>query len=196
MMEAIEAGAEDMETEEEVYEITTAPSDFTMVTEFNLKSLDEKGELAKYRYLLFATHGLFIPEKPELSAIVLSQVNNLNDDKNDGYITIGEWMGYNLNSDLVYLSACESGLGEYQAGEGIVGIPYALTVAGNKDTVMSLWKVNDEATAEFSASFFKKLSEGQSEVKALNDTKREFLSSPNTKFNSPSIWAAFLLYGI
>ena len=162
-------------------------------SETNLKTLDKNGNLSEYKYLLFATHGLFVPERPELSSIVLSQGLNKN---NDGYVTVGEWMGYNLNSDLVYLSACESGLGEYQAGEGIVGIPYALTIAGNKDTVMSLWKVNDEATAEFSASFFKKLSEGQSEVKALNDTKREFLANPNAKFNSPSVWAAFLLYGI
>ena len=148
-------------------------------SETNLKTLDKNGNLSEYKYLLFATHGLFVPERPELSSIVLSQGL---DKHNDGYVTVGEWMGYNLNSDLVYLSACESGLGEYQAGEGIVGIPYALTIAGNKDTVMSLWKVNDEATAEFSASFFKKLSEGQSEVKALNDTKREFLSNPNAKF--------------
>ena len=163
-------------------------------SEGNLKSLDKSRELSSYKFLLFATHGLFVPTKPELSSIVLSQ--GLNEGSNDGYVTVAEWMGYNLSSELVYLSACESGLGGYKAGEGIIGIPYALTVAGNKDTVMSLWKVNDEATAEFSTAFFKKLSEGQSEVKALNDTKREFLANPNAKFNSPSVWAAFLLYGI
>ena len=162
--------------------------------EKNLKSLNADGELANYKYMLFATHGLFIPEYPALSSIVLSQ--GLNDADNDGYVTVSEWMNYELRSDLIYLSACESGLGDYQVGEGIVGIPYALTVAGNKDTVMSLWKVNDEATAEFSAAFFKKLSAGQSEVKALNETKREFLSNANQQFRSPSIWAAFLLYGI
>ena len=163
-------------------------------SEQNLKEFNKSGSLSQYKYFLFATHGLFVPEKPELSSIVLSQ--GMSDKYNDGYVTIGEWMGYNLNSDLVYLSACESGLGEYQAGEGIVGIPYALTIAGNKDTVMSLWKVNDEATAEFSSTFFKKLSEGKSEILALNETKREFMSNPNAKFNSPSVWAAFLLYGI
>ena len=68
------------------------------------------------------------------SSIVLSQ--EFNDDETDGYINVGEWMGYDLRSHLVYLSACESGLGGYQAGEGIVGISYVLTVAGNKDTVM------------------------------------------------------------
>ena len=164
------------------------------VTEKNLRQLNSNGELSKYKYLLFATHGIFVPEKPEITSIVLSQ--QFNDEDNDGYVTVGEWMGYDLRSNLVYLSACESGLGGYQAGEGIVGIPYALTVAGNKDTVMSLWKVDDEATAEFTASVFEKLSKGKSEVVALNETKREFLKNDNPKYRNPSVWAAFLLYGI
>ena len=105
-------------------------------------------------------------------------------------------MSYDLRSNLVYLSACESGLGGYQAGEGIVGIPYALTVAGNKDTVMSLWKVYDTATAEFTSAVFEKLRRGQSEVAALNETKREFLNHNNHVYRNPAVWAAFVLYGI
>ena len=165
-------------------------------SETNLKSLDKKGELGKYKYLLFATHGLFVPEFPEFSSIVLSQdaAQKNKGFGNDGYVTVGEWMGYKLNSDLVYLSACESGRGKYQVGEGIVGIPYALTLAGNQNTVMSLWKVEDESTAEFSKAFFEKLSRGVPQVKALNDTKREFLR--HKKYSSPSVWSAFLLYGI
>lgn len=163
-------------------------------SERNLKQRDKDGQLAQYKYILFAAHGFFLQEKPELSSIVLSQ--GLGDKHYDGYVTISEWFGYNLNSDLVYLSACESGLGDYQSGEGIVGLPYALTVAGNKDTVMSLWKIDDEAAAEFASLFFSKLKDGKTEVQALNETKREFLSSPNPKFKNPSSWAAFLLYGI
>ena len=162
--------------------------------ERNIKRLNQSGELAKYKYFLFATHGLFVPEFPSLSSIVLSQ--GMNDSDNDGYITVSEWMNYDLRSDLIYLSACESGLGDYQTGEGIIGIPYALTVAGNKDTVMSLWKVNDEATAEFTSAVFEKLSKGKSEVSALNETKREFLQGSNPKYKNPSVWAAFVLYGI
>lgn len=163
-------------------------------SEKNLKEMNEKGELAQYKYLLFSTHGLFVPTKPELSSIVLSQETD--DEDNDGYVTITEWMGYELRSNLVYLSACETGLGGYQVGEGIMGIPYALTLAGNKDTVMSLWKVDDDATAEFTAAVFEKLKAGKSEVTALNETKREFLKKNNSKYSSPSVWSAFLLYGI
>ena len=166
------------------------------VSESNLKALDKKGELGQYKYLLFATHGLFVPDVPELSSIVLSQdatQKNKGYD-NDGYVTVGEWMGYKLNSDLVYLSACESGRGAYRAGEGIVGIPYALTKAGNQNTVMSLWKVQDEPTAEFSKAFFEKLSRGVPQVKALSETKREFMKQ--AQYSNPSIWSAFLLYGL
>ncbi len=163
------------------------------VSESKLKSLNDSGQLSNYKYFLFATHGIFIPQVPEYSSIVLSQGVDV---KDDGYITVGEWMGYDLHSNLVYLSACESGLGGYQKGEGIIGIPYALTIAGNKDTVMSLWKVNDEATAEFTSAVFEKLSKGKSEVTALNETKREFLQSGNPKYRDPSVWAAFVLYGI
>ena len=137
---------------------------------------------------------MFIAEKPELSSIVLSQ--GLHDENYDGYVTVGEWFGYNLNSDLVYLSACESGLGDYQIGEGIVGIPYALTVAGNKDTVMTLWKINDEAAAKFASTFFQKLKDGKSELQAINETKREFLKSDNPNLKNPAVWSAFVLYGL
>ena len=164
-------------------------------SEFNLKTLDKQGNLSKYKYLLFATHGLYVPEKPELSSILLRP-----DDKpingryeNDGYITVGEWMSYHLNSDLVYLSACESGLGRFRAGEGIVGIPYGLCVAGNQNTVMSLWNIGDRSTTKFTSSFFEKFSQGESAKKALSKTKREFISNKN--YNDPSIWSTFLLYG-
>ena len=161
-------------------------------SERNLKQLDKNGELAQYKLILLAAHGLFIPERPDLNAIVLSQIA---DAENDGYVTVGEWMGYKLNSDLVYLSACESGRGDYRAGEGIIGLPYALTIAGNKDTVMSLWEVDDTATAEFTSAVFEKLSRGVPEVRALNETKREFMKNPSANLNSSSVWAAFLLYG-
>ena len=151
-------------------------------TEKNLREMNASGELSKYKYLLFAAHGIFVPEKPQYSSIVLSQ--QFTDEDNDGYVTVGEWMSYDLRSNLIYLSACES------------GIPYALTIAGNKDTVMSLWKVNDEATAEFTSAVFEKLSRGETEVSALNETKREFLKQANPLYRSPSVWAAFLLYGI
>ena len=60
---------------------------------------------------------------------------------------------------------------------------------------MSLWEVDDTATAEFTSAVFEKLSRGVPEVRALNETKREFMKNPSANLNSSSVWAAFLLYG-
>lgn len=158
-----------------------------------LRNLDQSGDLAGYKILLFATHGIFNPKVPELSALVLSQVGNQAPE--NGYITVSKWMAYNLRSDLVYLSACQTGLGKAQDGEGIIGIPYALCIAGNQDTIMTLWETDDEKARAFSVSFFKKLRLGQGPVQALSATKREFLHGRGSDRN-PNSWAAFLLYGI
>lgn len=156
-------------------------------SESNLKTLDENGDLKQYRYLLFSAHGIYLQNMPELSSIVLCR-----DAKADGYVTVGEWAGYNLASDLVYLSACESGLGKYQPGEGIMGIPYSLTLAGNQNTVMTVWSVDDKKTADFTKAFFDKICHGIPQVRALSLTKKEFVE----KGEKPFAWAPFLLYGI
>ena len=164
-------------------------------SESTLKSLDRSGELAQYKYLLFATHGIFNEEKPLANAIVLSHPNKQKPAASDGYVTVGEWIGYNLRSDLVYLSACETGRSAKYAGEGFVGLPYALAIAGNKSTVMTLWEIEDEAAAAFSSAFFTRIVEGQSATQALAATKRAFLHHENVSYRSPHVWGAFQLYG-
>jgi CHAT domain-containing protein len=111
----------------------------------------------------------------------------------DGYVTAGEWPGYDLRSDLVVLSACDTGLGKVVQGEGVMGLSYALYVAGNRNTLLSLWPVVDESTAEFMTAFFTKLKTGMAQSEALNRTKREFIAG--SRFARPVFWAPFVLYG-
>ncbi|MDM8561399.1 CHAT domain-containing tetratricopeptide repeat protein [Candidatus Parabeggiatoa sp. HSG14] len=162
-------------------------------TEANLQTLNQEGLLAQHRYLVFSAHGYLSDEVPALSSIVLGQVNNPKGI--DGYVTAGEWPGYNLKSDLMVLSACETGLGSVVSGEGVMGLPYALYVAGNKNTILTLWSISDNVTAEFITSFFAKLKAGVGQVKALTATKREFLKRGGD-YSKPEYWAAFVLYGI
>jgi len=162
-------------------------------TETKLQSLNEQNLLEKYRYLVFAAHGYLSQEVPMLSSLVLGQVNN--PEGIDGYVTAGEWPGYDLKSDLMVLSACETGLGEVVGGEGVMGLPYALFVAGNKNTLLTLWSISDDITAEFMASFFQKLKAGQAQIEALTATKREFINKGG-KYANPKYWAAFVLYGV
>jgi CHAT domain-containing protein/TPR repeat protein len=162
-------------------------------TESKLQSLNQQRVLEKYRYLVFSAHGFLSPDIPALSSVVLGQVDNPKGI--DGYVTAGEWPGYDLKSDLMVLSACETGLGEVVGGEGILGLPYALFVAGNKNTLLTLWSISDEVTTEFMISFFRKLKGGQGQIEALTATKREFLNK-GKPYNNPVYWAAFVLYGV
>jgi len=174
------------ETQPRIYKQASA-------TEAKLQDLNQQGILAQYRYLVFSTHGHLNLQIPELSSIVLGQVNN--PPKIDGYVTAGEWPGYDLKSDLMVLSACETGLGKTVAGEGVMGLPYAFYVAGNKNTVLTLWSISDQVTVEFITRFFTKLKAGQKQIKALTATKREFLHKGG-RYANPKYWAAFVLYGV
>lgn len=160
-------------------------------SEAQLLALNASGKLRDYRYLLFSAHG-YLAQNPSLSALVLSQVGNAAE--HDGYITAEKWPLYDVRSDLTVLSACDTGAGKTQAGEGVMGLPYALFVAGNKNTLLSLWPVDDDATAEFMRLFFEKLHQGMPQPQALAETKRAFMRS--ALWSDPRYWAAFVLYGV
>ncbi|HUA56554.1 MAG TPA: CHAT domain-containing tetratricopeptide repeat protein, partial [Candidatus Sulfotelmatobacter sp.] len=160
-------------------------------SEATLLALNTDHALASYRYLLFSTHGYLSTEEPALSAIVLSQRDLA--PGTDGYVTASKWPAYELRSDLIVLSACETGLGKVVQGEGVMGLPYALYVAGNRNTLLSLWSVVDESTAAFMMRLFAQLAAGKSQVQAINDTKREFIAGG--KYAAPVFWAPFVLYG-
>jgi len=159
--------------------------------EANLVQRDRSGELARYRFLHFAAHGFLSTNVPALSALVLSQAGN--PPGFDGYVTAAEWPRYRLDSELIVLSACQSALGTQIQGEGVMGLPYALFVAGNRKTLLSLWPVADESTARFMTRFYTRLRAGAGVAEALAAVKREFRRSPRDA--DPLHWAGFVLYG-
>jgi CHAT domain-containing protein/tetratricopeptide (TPR) repeat protein len=160
-------------------------------TEKTLRNLNDNGTLAKYKYLVFSTHGYCNWDNPALSALVLGSNNK---GESNSFLTAAELSSYKLHSDLVFLSACETGLGKYYSGEGVMGLPFALYLAGNKNTVQTLWPVYDDSTAEFSKDFFSRLQKGESNISALNNSKRDFVKG--AKYTAPVYWAPFVLYGI
>ena len=161
--------------------------------ETTLRALSANGELANYRYLHFAAHGYFDPNIPAYSSLVLAPEGP--EPERDGYITIGEWIGMNLKSELTLLSACNTARGETVSGEGLMGFSYALYVAGNTNTVLTLWPVADEETAEFVSSLLTKIKAGQSHAQAITAVKREFMNHANPRKRNPYFWAPFVLYG-
>ena len=99
-------------------------------------------------------------------------------------------------TDLVVISACESGRGDVLAGEGVYGLKRAIAVAGAKNSLLSLWKVDDQATAAFMKQFYENLKSGMSHYNALRSTQEKFRIHPIPLWREPYIWSAFQLTGV
>lgn len=159
-------------------------------SEERLAELNERGELARFRLLLFSTHGYLSYTHPQLSAIVLRQPGS---ERYDGYLTAAELPLYGMDSELVVLAACETGVGPVRAGGGVMGLPLALMVAGNRDAVVSLWSVPDQGTSELVMRLFRQVRRGVSPADALARAQREMARQP--RYAHPLHWAGFVLYG-
>jgi CHAT domain-containing protein/tetratricopeptide (TPR) repeat protein len=110
----------------------------------------------------------------------------------DGILTAADVSGLDLlSTDLVVLSACETGLGEAKAGEGVVGLRRAIVLAGAKTLVMSLWKVPDQQTQELMVDFYKRIHEGESRAEAL----RQAQLALKERYAEPLYWGAFICQG-
>lgn len=169
-------------------EVVTGPD----VDEAKLKKLSSDGSLKRYRVIHFATHGLVVPQIPELSALVLSQLKNETGDE-DGYLRMGEIVGLNMEADFVALSACETGLGKIYGGEGVVGLTQAFLVGGANGLSVSLWQVADESTFEFMVGMYGLVNEeSMSYSRAISEMKRRFLKG---RYEDPFFWAPFVYYG-
>lgn len=127
-------------------------------TESTLRRLNAESRLRQYRYLHFATHGVVNPNMPQRSALILSasSESDSNAALDDTRLTAGEMLTtWNLNAELVTLSACQTALGRYAEGEGHIGFAQSLLVAGADSVLLSLWKVDDSATALLMQRFYK-----------------------------------------
>lgn len=133
-----------------------------------------------------STHSFLFKEQP---LIMFSQSDNSGE---DGYLESAEILNLNLNSDLVVLSSCKSGLGRIDEAEGILGMQKSFFEAGAKSVVVSLWDVNDKYTSYFMQSFYKYLSEGDDKSNALRKAKMHFKENYSA---NPYYWAAFVLAG-
>jgi CHAT domain-containing protein/tetratricopeptide (TPR) repeat protein len=157
------------------------------------RALAVSEELSQYRYILFATHGVFDTANPNLSAVVFSLVDK-NGDPQDGYLRAHDVYNLDMPAEVVMLSGCQTGLGTQIRGEGMVGLTRGFMYAGAARVVASLWNVDDEATAELVARFYRGiLKEGKRPAEALRAAQIEVLSQK--QWHAPHYWAAFVLQG-
>ncbi len=150
-------------------------------------------ELAKYRIIHFATHGLLNNDRPELSGLVLSLVNE-NGLPQDGFLRMADIYNQHLPADLVVLSACQTALGKEIRGEGLVSLTRGFMHAGAERVVASLWQVDDLATAELMKRFYRgMLKEGLRPAAALRAAQLEI--ARQKQWTAPFYWAAFTIQG-
>lgn len=150
-------------------------------------------DLARYRIVHFATHGLLDSEHPELSGLILSLVDEAGNPEN-GFLDLHDVYNLNLPAELVVLSACETGLGKEVNGEGLIGLTRGFMYAGAPRVVASLWKVDDRSTGELMAHFYKgMLREGLRPAAALRQAQVEMWKQE--RWADPYYWAAFTIQG-
>lgn len=152
-----------------------------------------KKEVGDYNILHLAMHALIDDEDPMLSKLVFAQ-NEL-DTLNDGYLHTYELFNMEMNPELVVLSACNTGYGKLQKGEGINSLAYAFAYAGCPSIVMSQWQVDDKSTSQLMTHFYKNISAGMDKSSALRNAKLEFLKDPSSPYSNPSYWGGFVLMG-
>lgn len=151
------------------------------------------GELARYRYVHFATHGLIDSQQPKLSKLALSQFDAAGHPQ-DGFLRLADIYNLQLNADLVVLSACQTALGKEVRGEGLVGLTRGFMYAGASRVLASLWSVEDRATAKLMKSFYRHLlAEQRPAADALRRAQLDLAGKP--PFDSPYYWAGFSLQG-
>jgi len=152
-----------------------------------------KAESAQARVLHFATHGILNNASPMYSHLVLAQ----GDTNEDGLLEAWELMQLDLKADLAVLSACETARGRFGAGEGVIGLTWALFIAGVPSTVVSQWKVESASTRDLMIDFHQRLrapsKAKMAKAEALRQAALKLMKSPGA--SHPFYWAGFVLVG-
>src|SRR5262245_11364943 len=157
------------------------------------RDLAMSGQLSHYRILHFATHGLLNSERPELSGLVFSLIDQEGKPQ-DGFLRLHEIYNLQLNADLIVLSAGGTGLGKEIKGEGLIGLVRGFMYSGAPRVVASLWGVDDLASAELMKLFYQRmLKDGLPAGAALQAAQLEL--SRQKRWASPYFWAGFVLHG-
>lgn len=145
-----------------------------------------------YDVLHLAVHGILNTQEPMLSCLAFTEDRDSLDDN--------FWYAYEiseqpLRAKLVVLSACETGYGKFEQGEGVQSLARSFMYAGVPSTVVSLWQVNDYATSKIMGLFYQQLKAGQPTAQALTLAKRQYLNEMPDVICHPGFWAAFVAIG-
>jgi CHAT domain-containing protein len=151
-----------------------------------------KAEGQAYSVIHLAMHGWVDPEQPPLSNLVFTYQTN---SPEDNLLHAYELNLLALKADMVVLSACETGFGKYERGEGVVSLGRGFMYAGVPSLAMTLWPINDQATAYLMAAFYRELDKGLPRDEAMRNAKLEYLDIAGELTAHPFFWASFITLG-
>ena len=149
-----------------------------------------KAEMGQYRVIHFATHGVLDDRNPLYSYLLLAPGENSHE---DGLLEAWELMGMDLRAEMVVLSACDTARGHISTGEGMIGMTWALFVAGVPTTVASQWKVPSETTTRLMVTFHRFAKE-KTKAEAWRQAALEMIRDPRYRMK-PFYWAGFVVVG-
>ena len=139
----------------------------------------------EYKIIHIASHACIDQEDGMLNQIFFT----------DGGLTNYEIYNSKLNAELTVLSACNTGIGEIQNGEGVLNLAKGFLMAGSKSALMSLWSVNDCTTTSLMEKFYSNLKNGSPRNESMRQAKLEFLKNASKLNAHPYYWGAFVHYG-
>ncbi len=146
----------------------------------------------QYRILHLATHGVADNRVGDYAYLVF---NKHPDSAGYSLLYVKDLYNLSLNADLVVLSACETGIGKLQRGEGIISLARAFAYAGAKSILTSLWSVSNKSTSELMALFYEELSAGRDKDAALRKARQRYIENATVRNAHPFFWAAFVPVG-
>lgn len=145
------------------------------------------------RIVHLALHALVDDKNPMHSRLIFA--DNESDTLDDGFLNAYELYNMDINADMVVLSACNTGFGQVEKGEGVMSLSRAFSYAGSKSLVMSLWSANDQTTTTLMEYFYQALKQGKTKDAALREAKLKYLQSADPLLAHPYYWGAFIVSG-
>ncbi|WP_047551183.1 CHAT domain-containing protein [Psychroserpens sp. Hel_I_66] len=149
----------------------------------------------EHKIIHIGTHAESNNISPELSRLIFAK--NVNDTISSEHNSLYSYEIYNqnLSSNLAILTACETGKPTYQAGEGMISLAHAFNYAGSESILTSLWKIDEQSSAQIIENFYGYIKKGLPKDKALQKAKLDYLAKANGRTNAPQYWAGLVFIG-
>ena len=151
-----------------------------------------KEKASDYAIIHLAMHGLLDRKHPVLSSLAFTEDS---DSTESNFWQAYEISRMDLNANLVVLSACQTGYGKFEKGNGIASLARAFMYAGASSLIVSLWQVNDFATSQIMKNLYSSLADGMKIDEALREAKLQYIKTANGVLAHPAFWSPFIHIG-